>query len=157
MKRGKFFLWMFLAFFVKIPLSVAQAGVDFTQTHVKRVFEKRMKAQAHAATQALLLASRKLKLDSMLLLSIIETESGFNPKRRGRHGEIGLMQLKPSTARWIAKKQACVGVAPPRSKTLRPTSSWAQRIFRICAKSSTQNAGFIWLLTTWERETFAKP
>lgn len=37
-------------------------------------------------------------------MAIIETESGFKTKKRGRHGEIGLMQIKPSTARWIAKK-----------------------------------------------------
>src|SRR5690606_21992361 len=43
-------------------------------------------------------------LDPIFLLSLILRESQLNPEARGRHGEIGLMQLKPSTAEWIAKK-----------------------------------------------------
>lgn len=33
-----------------------------------------------------------------LLLAVVEVESGFQAKARGRAGEIGLMQIKPSTA-----------------------------------------------------------
>jgi soluble lytic murein transglycosylase-like protein len=42
--------------------------------------------------------------DPVLLMSIVQVESGFNVYRRGKHGEIGLMQIKPSTAQWVAKK-----------------------------------------------------
>jgi soluble lytic murein transglycosylase len=37
-------------------------------------------------------------------MSIIDHESGFNPTIKGSHGEIGLMQIKPETAEWNAKK-----------------------------------------------------
>ena len=33
---------------------------------------------------------------------MVNQESRFNPKARGSHGEIGLMQIKPTTALWIA-------------------------------------------------------
>lgn len=48
--------------------------------------------------------SEKYKLDPVFVLAVIKTESGFNPLIRGRHGEIGLMQIKPKTAEWIAKR-----------------------------------------------------
>ncbi|MFX5793561.1 transglycosylase SLT domain-containing protein, partial [Acinetobacter baumannii] len=37
-------------------------------------------------------------------VAVIDTESSFRPNARGSHGEIGLMQLKPSTAQWIARR-----------------------------------------------------
>jgi soluble lytic murein transglycosylase len=43
-------------------------------------------------------------MDPLLILALIENESRFNPKALGRFGEQGLMQIKPSTARWIAQK-----------------------------------------------------
>lgn len=38
-------------------------------------------------------------LPAELAEAVIRHESRFNPKARGRHGEIGLMQIKPQTAR----------------------------------------------------------
>ncbi len=35
---------------------------------------------------------------------MIENESSFNPEVKGTSGEIGLMQLMPRTAKWIAGK-----------------------------------------------------
>jgi soluble lytic murein transglycosylase-like protein len=34
-----------------------------------------------------------------LALALVKVESSFNPKARGRNGEIGLLQIKPQTAR----------------------------------------------------------
>jgi soluble lytic murein transglycosylase len=42
--------------------------------------------------------------DPLLLVAVIRQESRFNPNAIGRHGEIGLMQIKPSTARWLANR-----------------------------------------------------
>ena len=36
-------------------------------------------------------------------MAVIQNESSFNPKMKGSAGEIGLMQIKPDTAEWIAK------------------------------------------------------
>ncbi len=43
-------------------------------------------------------------MDPLFIVALIERESRFNPKALGRFGEQGLMQIKPSTAHWIAKK-----------------------------------------------------
>lgn len=43
-------------------------------------------------------------LDPFLLLAVIQTESSFRPQIRGLAGELGLMQLMPKTAEWLAKK-----------------------------------------------------
>ncbi|MDI3316726.1 MAG: lytic transglycosylase domain-containing protein [Bacillota bacterium] len=44
---------------------------------------------------------RRHQLDPWLIYAVIRHESGFNPEARGAAGEIGLMQILPSTARWI--------------------------------------------------------
>lgn len=41
-------------------------------------------------------------MDPLFLMAVITTESHFNPKARGKHGEIGLMQILPKTAYWMA-------------------------------------------------------
>lgn len=43
-------------------------------------------------------------IDPLLITAIISGESSFNPNAIGPVGEIGLMQLRSSTASWIAQK-----------------------------------------------------
>ena len=43
-------------------------------------------------------------LDAYLVVSIINTESGFNENAKSEKGAIGLMQIMPSTAEFIAKE-----------------------------------------------------
>ncbi len=43
-------------------------------------------------------AARKYNIDSCLLKAVIWKESKFNPNARGSKGEVGLMQIRPSTA-----------------------------------------------------------
>lgn len=63
------------------------------------------KLDAEKLAHAVINASRKYNYDPIFLLAIIKTESRFNPNAVGTSGEIGLMQIKPSTAEWIAKKK----------------------------------------------------
>lgn len=62
------------------------------------------KAHAQGITETVIAESKKHQLDPVFVLAVIKTESKFNPLARGQFGEIGLMQIKPDTAEWMAKK-----------------------------------------------------
>lgn len=55
--------------------------------------------------QTLIEESAKNQYDPVFLIAIIKTESQFNPRAVGSAGEIGLMQIKPDTAKWICEKK----------------------------------------------------
>ena len=46
--------------------------------------------------------SEKYSFDPLFLVAMIQNESSFNPRMVGRFGEIGLMQIKPVTAKWLS-------------------------------------------------------
>ena len=46
--------------------------------------------------------ARRYAIPPALLMAIIHAESNFNPRAVSHKGAVGLMQLMPSTARWIA-------------------------------------------------------
>ena len=54
----------------------------------------------------ILKASRKHKVDPLLVKAIIVAESGFNPRAVSRMGARGLMQLMPRTARSLGLKDS---------------------------------------------------
>lgn len=62
------------------------------------------KNKALKITDAIISEAYENDLDPVFLFAVIKTESQFNPLARGTHGEIGLMQLKPVTAAWVAQK-----------------------------------------------------
>jgi soluble lytic murein transglycosylase len=55
-------------------------------------------------TQVLIKESKANHFDPVFILAIIQTESRFNPNAIGTSGEIGLMQVLPRTAEWMARK-----------------------------------------------------
>ena len=71
---------------------------------VYRNLPKKYRGEAIDLTATILQLSEKYEVDPVFVIAVIKTESSFNPKARGLAGEIGLMQLKPDTAEWIAKK-----------------------------------------------------
>lgn len=52
----------------------------------------------------LLDASERADIDYRLILAMADKESGMNPGAVGRDGEVGLLQLLPSTAALVAKR-----------------------------------------------------
>ena len=48
-----------------------------------------------------------------LALAVVQVESNFNPRARGHAGEVGLMQIKPATARGIGYKGSLKGLYNP--------------------------------------------
>jgi len=49
--------------------------------------------------------SESYKVDPYLVAAIIRTESNFRPNKESAKGAIGLMQLMPPTASWIAEQE----------------------------------------------------
>ncbi|WP_298963884.1 transglycosylase SLT domain-containing protein [uncultured Roseibium sp.] len=45
--------------------------------------------------------------------AVVEVESNFNPRARGRAGEVGLMQIKPATARGIGYRGSTKALYDP--------------------------------------------
>ncbi|WP_027683732.1 lytic transglycosylase domain-containing protein [Rhizobium leguminosarum] len=50
-----------------------------------------------------------------LASAVIRIESNFNPNARGSHGEIGLMQIKPATARMMGYSGSATGLFDPET------------------------------------------
>lgn len=71
---------------------------------VKERLSKDYQKKRQKIAQAIIDEAFKYRFDPVFLLSVIQSESSFRPKLHGSFGEIGLMQIKPSTAEWIAKK-----------------------------------------------------
>lgn len=70
----------------------------------KQNLPQKWKVDAMKVTNVLIRESQKHGMDPIFTLAIIKTESKFNPIAIGTVGEIGLMQIRPETGQWIAKK-----------------------------------------------------
>lgn len=81
---------------------------QLTNKQIYQVFiqelPKKWKVDAMKVTNVLIRESQKRGIDPVLTLAVIKTESQFNPIAIGTVGEIGLMQIRPETAQWIARK-----------------------------------------------------
>ena len=51
------------------------------------------------------IAGSSIQFDPLLVLSIIREESRYNERAQSARGALGLMQILPSTARWIRKRE----------------------------------------------------
>lgn len=71
---------------------------------VKRSLPVTHRKYAGLLTQTILEESRKYGFDPVFVLAIIQTESRWNPNAVGGVGEIGLMQIRPETAEWMADR-----------------------------------------------------
>ena len=77
---------------------------DFLYEWTHRALKGTWKKASRAVSQAIIRESEKYGFDPVFLLAVIKSESSFNPEAIGGVGEIGLMQVTPSTAKWIAEK-----------------------------------------------------
>lgn len=73
-------------------------------TMVKNALPNKWKSRAWPITDMIFEMSDTYRFDPIFLLAMIDGESSFNPEAVGGVGEIGLMQIRPSTAKWIANK-----------------------------------------------------
>lgn len=73
-------------------------------TEVEKNLPAKYKKSAFQLTETIIDEAYAQNLDPVFVVAVIKTESKFNPKTKGQFGEIGLMQVKPTTAKWIAEK-----------------------------------------------------
>lgn len=57
--------------------------------------------------------AKKHGVPEKIALAVVQVESNFNPKARGGAGEIGLMQIKPATARGMGYRGSAKGLYDP--------------------------------------------
>lgn len=77
---------------------------DILKSIKSRLSNKNQK-YANKIMKTILSTSKKYSFDPVFIQAIIQTESSFDPSAKGSAGEVGLMQLMPETARWIAQKE----------------------------------------------------
>ena len=70
----------------------------------RKALKGKWKNSSLTIAETILGESEKRGLDPFFIFSVIQNESSFNPEALGKVGEIGLMQLIPTTAEWVAKK-----------------------------------------------------
>ena len=77
--------------------------LEFVSSSTKNLLPKDHKKSAREIASVIMRESERYGFDPIFLMAVIQNESSFNPHMKGSAGEIGLMQIKPDTAEWIAK------------------------------------------------------
>lgn len=77
---------------------------QFVYERMEQSLKGSHKIHARKCAETIIAEAHRYGFDPLFLLAVIQTESRFRPDIRGSFGEIGLMQIKPSTAAWVAKK-----------------------------------------------------
>lgn len=101
--------------------------------------------------KAVLEYSKEYNLSPYLVFAVIKAESGFNPKAVSKTGAVGLMQIMPKTAKWIAGNNVDLFNPTQNIKIGCKYLSYLQSIFlKIECVLSAYNAGpnktKVWLM-----------
>lgn len=72
---------------------------------VKNRLPRKFKYKAYSVARTIIEESSKNSLDPYFVMAVISGESSFNPLAVGPVGEIGMMQIRPTTGEWMAKLQ----------------------------------------------------
>ena len=81
----------------------AENILEFVSSSTKNLLPKAHKKSSKEIATVIMHESERYGFDPIFLMAVIKNESSFNPRMKGGAGEIGLMQIKPETAAWIAK------------------------------------------------------
>lgn len=74
----------------------------------------RQRRLEHSQDRPIHAAARRYGVDPALVKAVVWKESWFNPKARGRAGELGLMQLMDPAAQEWAETEHCYPLPEPR-------------------------------------------
>jgi soluble lytic murein transglycosylase len=77
---------------------------EFVEAMTSEWLPEKFSKRSRSLANAIVRESDKNGFDPIFILALIQNESRFNPVMRGTHSEIGLMQIKPTTAKWISQK-----------------------------------------------------
>lgn len=80
--------------------------------------------------QTILLHAERNDLDPALVAAMIHTESGFVPDSRSSEGAVGLMQVLPTTARFVAEQPERPSPPPQRLKDPQVNIAYGARYMR---------------------------
>lgn len=81
-----------------------KGDAKFSQYIVQYLKTNNKNIDAEKFTKALMNLSQNQAYDPVFILAVAKTESGFDFNAVGSAGEIGLMQIKPVTAKWICNR-----------------------------------------------------
>lgn len=85
----------------KKNIKIFDGDARFYEYITQYLKQNNRKIDAENFTQTLLALSKRHSYDPVFILAVIKTESSFDFNAIGSAGEIGLMQIKPGTAKWI--------------------------------------------------------
>ena len=71
---------------------------------IQKRLPKKFKSQAKLISDAIFKEAKVHSMDPYFVMAVISGESSFNPLAVGPVGEIGMMQIRPSTGKWMAEK-----------------------------------------------------
>lgn len=92
-----------------VALLNARSGNDFERS------SSSPKLKANPYSKLIKTYAKKYGVPVELAHAVVKVESNFNPKARGSAGEIGLMQIKPATARSIGYSGSSKGLYDPET------------------------------------------
>jgi hypothetical protein len=85
--------------------------------------------------------------DPFLLWAMAERESRLRPTARGAHGEVGLLQMKPSTSAWLTAKTSPIGeCGQPQTR-----ADWESALERPACNWRIGARYVQWLSSQWYR------
>ena len=99
---------------------VDQGRVEMEQKIITLIVERNPQATIREFAgfpRTLLEVSQAADLDFRIVLAIADKESGFNPGAVGKSGEIGLMQIMPSTAELVVRRLSLEYTPPELAKS----------------------------------------
>lgn len=89
----------------KSAVKMSEETIDmnpFVKALTRKFLSKKYKKSSAKIAKEIVQVADRYGFDPVFLIAVIQNESSFNPNRLGSAGEIGLMQIKPATAEWIA-------------------------------------------------------
>lgn len=100
----------------KKNIRIFDGDAKFYQYITQYLKQSNIKIDAESFTKTLLDLSKSHSYDPVFILAVIKTESSFDFNAVGSAGEIGLMQIKPDTAKWICEMKNIAWKGPEALK-----------------------------------------